>query len=70
MALAVIMKLVGSIDIPGNVGKRFSKECEAQRACAKKIFENTFEFAPVILIRMFDPSGEKSYRRLDITTNA
>ena len=57
MALAIIVELMGSIDIPCNIGERFSKKCEAQGTCTKEILKNTLKFAPVILVRMFDPSG-------------
>jgi hypothetical protein len=38
MSLEIIMLLMGSIDIPMNVGKRVGKSCELQVASGDAIF--------------------------------
>jgi hypothetical protein len=64
------MKLVGGIHIPNDIRERFGKKCEAEKACGIQIFEDLFQFAPVVIIRVFNTSSEEGNSHLDITADA
>ncbi len=66
MTLAIIMDSMGCINIPSEDRKRISRKGEFEKTCSEQVFEYALEFAPVILIRSFNTSGEKSSHYLDV----
>ncbi len=69
MSFAIIMCLMGCINVPVESGERVGKKCEAHLASEIEIFEKFLQFAPIVFVRLFDTWGEKSDRRLNITSN-
>ncbi len=67
MTLAIIMDLMGCINIPSEDRNKISGKGEFEKTCSEQVFEYALEFAPVILIRGFDMSGEKSNRCLEMS---
>ncbi len=69
MFFAIIMCLMGCINVPVESGERVGKKCEAHLGSEIEIFEKFLQFAPIVFVRLFDKCGEKSDRRLNITSN-
>jgi hypothetical protein len=46
-----------------------SKKCWREKRMLK-VVQNTFEFTPIIFIRLFDPSGKESHSHLDVPMEA
>jgi hypothetical protein len=59
--MAILMGLVRCINIPLYDGEGFCRKGEFEGSSAIELFEHPFKFAPVIFIKLFYPSGEKSY---------
>jgi len=60
---------MGCINVPVESGERVCKKCEEQFASGIEIFEKFLQVAPIVFVRLFDTCGEKSDRRLNITSN-
>jgi hypothetical protein len=54
MSFAIIMCLMGCINVPVESGERVGKKCEVQFASGIEIFEKFFQFAPNVFVRLFD----------------
>ncbi len=57
MSPAVIVGLVGSIDIPDDVGKGVNAQAQVKAPGTVQVFENANQFSPVIMVRVFDAGG-------------
>ncbi len=70
MSFAIVMCLMGCINVPVESGERVGRKCEVQFASGIEIFEKFLQFAPIVFVRLFDTCGEKCDDRwLNITSN-
>ncbi len=69
MSFAIIMCLMGCINVPAESGERVGKKCEVQFASGIEIFESFLQFAPIVFVRLFDTCGEKCNCWLNIAAN-
>ena len=69
MSFAIVMCLMGCINVPVESGERVGRKCEVQFASGIEIFEKFLQFSSIVFIRLFDTCGEKIDRRLKTTSN-
>ncbi len=66
MATAVVMSLVGAINIPQNMSEGVDAETKVQASGSVEVLEDTNQFTPVVVVRVLDSGGEEHDGSLDI----